>query len=108
MQHMKRFVRVAGWWLFYALAGVFLLVALLGAAPAHVDLDDNAGPRTRTKVVAALSGVLLIVAALGWLLLHRNDVVPPWPWRIFVGGLCLGGVAAVLSWRLLDEDLKRR
>ncbi len=101
-------VRVAGYWLLYAVVGV-LVVLMLVAGGGDLGSEDSKSPiRPRTKVVGAVNGIAVGVALLG-LYLTRDAAAN----RTAAAGLLYGGSAAVIvfgvwAWIWIARDLRTR
>lgn len=108
LTYTLRVVRVAGYWILYAVVGV-LVVAMLLAGGGDLGSEDSKSPiRPKTKVVGAVNGIAVGVAILG-LYLTRDAAAN----RNAAAGLLYGGsVAAVVfgvwAWIWIARDLRKR
>lgn len=94
-------------WLLYAVVGVVILVMAVGGG-GDLGLDDTRSrTRFRTKLVGALSGVAIAVAALGAYLSNDPQAIPTVP-RLMVGvGMPAAVALSIWSWVWIADDLRR-
>jgi hypothetical protein len=88
-------VRVAGYWLLYAVVGV-LIVVMIAAGGGDLGSEDTRSPiRTGTKLIGAINGVALGAALLGAYLTTNARASAS-----AAHSLLYGGTAAVLVFRV--------
>lgn len=106
--HRIQPLKVVGLWLLYAVAG--LLIAIVFAGNEVIDLHESGKPKTRyrTQIVGGISGVLLLIGALGWFLLHDPAAGGEGLARAMaVGGWTGGAVLTAVAWWMIARDLQR-
>lgn len=101
-------MRIAGYWLLYAVVGVLvLLVMYVGGG--DLGSEDSKSPiRHNTKVVGAINGLAIGVALVGlYLTLDPTANRAPAAMMLYGGGAC-AAVFGVWAWVRIARDLKAR
>ena len=104
-----RVFQVIGLWALYAATGLVLAVAAAGMS-SDLHLRESERPRTRrrTKALGGVSGLLLVVGTVGWLLARDPAAGAPGLARAMAAvGWGAGALASVGTWGMIARDLRR-
>jgi hypothetical protein len=99
--------RTLALWLLYAFVGAAIAVMMIAGGGDMTGDESRSPTRTRTKILGALSGLMLAVAALGWYLTTDPQALQTWPPLMLWIGAPLGALLAVWSWFVIAGDLNR-
>lgn len=101
-------VRIAGYWLLYAVVGV-LVVIMLFVGGGDLGSEDSKSPiRQNTKVIGAINGLAIGVMLLGLYMTRDPTSNRALASTLFYGGGASALVVGVWTWLRIAGDLKAR